>query len=392
MDKKAKEILEIIEQAGGGQARIVGGFVRDSILGIKTDDIDIASTLLPNQCLELFSSLGHKAVPTGIEFGTVTIVFKGQPFEITTLRKDLNCDGRHAEVTYSKDFKEDAERRDFTFNALYMDKNGNITDYFDGQKDLAAHIVRFIGDASERIKEDYLRILRMFRFQAKYGEGDIIPEQLTICANLKAGLKDISGERIHQEMFKLLSYKGQYISLKQMVESGILSTISGYSNDYFDLSNLQKFLNIQNDNVNPVSVLASILNLDSADLNLICDRWRLSKKERKFLTRLLASKEIDYSDIYIVRKNLRVQGKEEFLEYVKIAFSLGKVKEGDFLRLKAQIEKYEPRIMPVSANDLISLGVKPGKKMGQLLRRAEEFWERNNYQVGKEVLIKELGL
>ena len=169
MLKNAFEIIELINDAGG-EARIVGGAVRDYILNKNIKDVDIASTFEPADLTKILESQNIKVIPTGIDFGTVTAIFKEKPYEITTLRKDINCDGRHAKISYTNDWQEDAARRDFTFNALYMDVNGKIYDYFKGQEDLAKGIVRFIGNANERIKEDYIRILRMFRFFAYYGK------------------------------------------------------------------------------------------------------------------------------------------------------------------------------------------------------------------------------
>jgi len=195
--------------------------------------------------------LYFKAIPTGIDFGTITVVYEGKNFEITTLRSDVNCDGRHAEVKFSNDFKQDAARRDFTFNALYMDIDGKIYDYFNGQKDLKAGVVRFIGNAKDRIEEDYLRILRMFRFHAKYGKGNILAQQIEISSNLKEGLNNISGERIHQEMFKLLSYNDIFSTINQMLASGILGLISSLNSNDFNIKALNKLEDVSVKSLNP---------------------------------------------------------------------------------------------------------------------------------------------
>ena len=176
---------------GEGRAtRIVGGAVRDALLGRDVTDADLATVLLPADVIARAEAAGLKTVPTGIEHGTVTVVSGGRPFEVTTLRRDIETDGRHAVVRYSTDWKEDASRRDFTMNALYCDMSGEVFDPLGGLADLRASRVRFIGRAEDRIREDYLRILRFFRFFAWYGEGRPDPDGLRACARLKSGLCD----------------------------------------------------------------------------------------------------------------------------------------------------------------------------------------------------------
>ena len=188
----------------GGDARFVGGVVRNTLLGLAVKDIDIATPLPPDEVMRRLKRANIRAVPTGIDHGTITAIVDGRPFEVTTLRRDVSTDGRHAAVTYTTDWREDAARRDFTINALYASADGEIFDYHGGLADLAQGRVRFIGDARARIREDYLRILRLFRFHAWYGKGDIDPDALNAVAHEKAGLAKLSGERIQQEFLRLL--------------------------------------------------------------------------------------------------------------------------------------------------------------------------------------------
>ncbi|HEX8055161.1 MAG TPA: CCA tRNA nucleotidyltransferase, partial [Novosphingobium sp.] len=199
------ELAELIAALGNENARYVGGAVRDTLLGLDVKDIDLATTLLPETVMERLNAAGIRAVPTGIEHGTVTAVLHGGPVEITTLRHDVSTDGRRATVAFAEDWREDAARRDFTINALYADPaTGEIFDYFGGLTDLAARRVRFIGDARQRIREDHLRILRYFRFQARFGSEPADAESQTACAELSATLKGLSRERIGMEFLNLL--------------------------------------------------------------------------------------------------------------------------------------------------------------------------------------------
>ena len=183
-----------------GDGRFVGGAVRNALLGWPVNDIDIAVPMPPEETLKRLEVAGIKAVPTGFEHGTVTAIVNGRPFEVTSLRQDIATDGRHAIVAYTDDWEEDSARRDFTMNALYAGADGEIFDYHGGVDDLLAGRVRFVGDAGQRIREDYLRILRLFRFHAWYGKGDMDPDALRAAADAKAGLAQLSGERIAKEI------------------------------------------------------------------------------------------------------------------------------------------------------------------------------------------------
>src|SRR5262245_11070921 len=203
---KAAETRAVMDAltAGGGEARFVGGCVRNALIGVPVSDIDIATPLTPDEVTRRIEAAGMRAVATGIEHGTVTAVVRLQPdevktFEITTLRRDVTTDGRRATVAFSTDWEEDAGRRDFTMNALYADATGAVFDYVGGIDDLQARRVRFIGDPARRIAEDYLRILRLFRFHAWYGRGEVDAEGLLACKAARREIKTLSGERIQKE-------------------------------------------------------------------------------------------------------------------------------------------------------------------------------------------------
>ncbi len=209
--------------------RFVGGAIRNSLLKLKVEDVDVATKLTPQKVTELLEKSNIRAIPTGIKHGTVTALIDGKNFEITTLRSDISCDGRHAKVSWSSDWQEDARRRDFTMNALYLSAGGELFDYFCGTEDIEKGIVRFIGNPKERIAEDYLRILRFFRFFAYYGKGTINEEGLAACTSLAEGINNLSGERLQQEMLKILESVKAKETLEIMNKSGVLKYSLGFS-------------------------------------------------------------------------------------------------------------------------------------------------------------------
>ena len=211
----------------GEEARVVGGAVRNALLAEPIGEIDVATTALPTEVIRRAQAAGFKAVPTGIEHGTITVVVHGQPFEVTTLREDVETFGRHAKVAFGRDWKRDAERRDFTMNALSAARDGAVYDYVGGLADVAARRVRFIGDAAARIAEDYLRILRFFRFHAAYGEGAPDPAGLAACIAGRAGLDQLSRERVRAELLKLLLAKRAVPVIAAMAEAGLLDRVLG---------------------------------------------------------------------------------------------------------------------------------------------------------------------
>jgi len=224
IEPRARAVIEVLTK-NGGAARFVGGAVRNALLGEAVGDIDIATPLVPDEVMQRLQAARLGAVPTGIAHGTITAVSGGKPFEITTLRRDVETFGRRAVVAYTTNWAEDAARRDFTINALYADQDGVVFDYFDGLADLAARRVRFVGDATTRIREDYLRILRLFRFHAWYGRGEFDEEALAAATAEKAGLKLLSGERVQKEMLRLLEASDPSPALEQMERAKILAQI-----------------------------------------------------------------------------------------------------------------------------------------------------------------------
>ena len=225
-EARLSHLLAVLDGAGE-ESRVVGGAVRNALLAEPIGEIDVATTALPAEVIRRAQAAGFKAVPTGIEHGTITVVVHGQPFEVTTLREDVETFGRHAKVAFGRDWKQDAERRDFTMNALSAARDGAVYDYVGGLADVAARRVRFIGDAAARIAEDYLRILRFFRFHAAYGEGALDPAGLAACIAGRAGLDQLSRERVRAELLKLLLAKRAVPAIAAMTEAGLLDRILG---------------------------------------------------------------------------------------------------------------------------------------------------------------------
>ncbi|MGH6832995.1 MAG: CCA tRNA nucleotidyltransferase, partial [Methyloceanibacter sp.] len=267
----------------GVETRAVGGAVRDALLGLPVSEIDLATTALPEQVMALARKAGLKAVPTGIEHGTVTVVVDGVPFEATTLRRDVETFGRHATVAFTKNWEEDARRRDFTLNALYAGSNGTVFDPLGGYADLAAGRVRFIGDAEARIKEDYLRILRFFRFNAYYGKGPLDPGGLQACVRLRGGLDQLSAERVWAELKRLLVAPQAVGAVEALFDYGFLPGLLGgvpRLERFKKLVAIEEALGLARDAIVRLAALAVFVAEDAERLAV---RLRLSNAEQAVL-------------------------------------------------------------------------------------------------------------
>ena len=280
----------VVAALGPGNARIVGGAVRDALLGLTVQDVDIATPLAPQEVVARLTAAGLKAVPTGIAHGTITAVALGQTFEVTTLRRDVATDGRHATVAFSTEWREDAARRDFTINALYADPDTwDISDWFGGLADLEARRVRFIGDPATRIAEDHLRILRFFRFHARFGLGKPDAEGLAACTAHANDLLALSRERIRDEVSKLLAVADPAPVVGTMLAAGIFAPVLP---EVTDLARLQRLVATETGQGAPVAWLrrlAALLPADAAVLDDIAVRLRLSKAERRRLVAMAAA-------------------------------------------------------------------------------------------------------
>ena len=384
----SKYFLTIIEhlRANGGQARIVGGAVRDALVGIANSDVDIATDLEPQQVIDALVSHKIKVIPTGIRFGTVTAIIKGESFEITTLREDLSCNGRHAKVKYSHDFMQDAARRDFTINALsYCPTTHVIYDYFDGIKDLQAGRVVFIGDANARIAEDHLRILRFFRFSCRYAKM-IDKNSLEACIGAKGSLNKLSRERIKSEMDALLNLQKSPSILSVMFEAGILQKIFPITN-YDEQMHLRALKLADIFCIKPKLVLLYsllFLQVHEVSINQLVN-LKFSRVESKFIVKLLELKEFDDPELLATKlKNIWLEDAS-YLQYFIFASAI--MTDNGFIqnlynKLKARVRP----AFPVNGKDLISLGYS-GKKVGSLLELLKRKWLESDFSLGKTALI-----
>ena len=370
-------VLDALEK-DGGTARFVGGVVRNAILRREITDVDVATALVPNEVVRRLDAAGIKAVPTGIDHGTVTAIVDGRSIEVTTLRRDVATDGRHATVAFSTDWKEDAGRRDFTMNALYASRDGEVFDYFGGVDDAKAGRVRFVGEATKRIREDYLRILRLFRFHAWYGKGEIDAETLRAAAAEKEGLAKLSGERIQTEMLKLLAAENPAPVLRLMAASGILPQILPGP---LMIPRLERLSEIDAEAFfapDPTLRLAALLPPDTATVDGIAERWRLSNAQRERLEAFAGTKEkiVSYLSVREVHKLLYRLGVERFKDIVFMRWAEDPKLSNtmSWRALLAQADSWQRPKFPVTGRQVMLAGVPEGPKVGDVLAELEEWW------------------
>jgi poly(A) polymerase len=374
---RSAEVLSVIA-ALGGEGRFVGGAVRNSLMGREVADVDIATPLAPDEVVRRLQAASIRAVPTGIEHGTVTAVAGGKAFEVTTLRRDVATDGRRATVVFTTDWREDSERRDFTLNALYAAADGELFDYHNGLEDLRAGRIRFIGDASERIREDYLRILRLFRFHAWYGKGELDADALRAAAAAKDGLKQLSGERVAKEMLKLLEAEDPVPSLRVMAASGILGEVLSGS---LNFARLERVAAIDADCFfapDPLVRLAALLPADVSAAAAVAERWKLSNAQADRLADIAGAREkiVSYLSIKEVRKLLYRLGPQAFKDrvFLKWAEDLKQVTTMQWRALLALGDAWVRPEFPVNGRQVMLAGVPHGPLVGEILEELEEWW------------------
>ena len=344
----------------GHEIRIVGGAVRDAVLGKTPKDIDLATTATPAEMISLAQNNNLKYIETGLQHGTITVVINGEPYEITTLRIDTETDGRHATVEWTRSFKEDAARRDLTFNAMSIDMQGNLYDYFGGVQDLKKGSAKFVGNTEKRIEEDYLRILRYFRFLGKQPNPSENIEDLNKIKQRAHGLHNISGERIWAELSKILSGNNIQLILTQMQKSGVLNAI-GIDKD--DFSNAEKTTRLGAD---PITTLCHLLK-NEFSLTKINDRYKLTKKEMQTGIYILAHAEINMKENKWWQERL-VLWNDDRSTLIQLALF------NHDSPLSQEIEKFTIPTFDVTGKDLIQQGYKPGPQLGQELKRQKQEW------------------
>jgi poly(A) polymerase len=365
-------------EAPGEETRLVGGAVRDALLGRRVEDIDLATTLLPEEVVARARATGLKPVPTGIAHGTVTVVAEGEPFEVTTLREDIETDGRHAVVRFGRDFAQDAARRDFTINALSATPDGRIHDTVGGLADLAAGRVRFIGEARQRIREDYLRVLRFFRFHARYGAGAPDPEGLAAAIAARDGLALLSRERVRGELLKLLVARGAPAVVAVLSGTGLLQRLTGGVGDLGRLARLAA----AEPAPDPVRRLAALAVRSAADAERLRETLRLSKAEHARLL-LYAGAEAALHGALApltepdIRRLVALHGPVAAADAALVLEGEPRPvltrEAGGLLARFAAGEERVP-VLPVTGAALVAAGAPPGRGLGQGLAAARHAW------------------
>lgn len=378
----APETVAVLDALAGDRAetRFVGGGVRDALLGLEIADVDLATTLEPEETMRRLKAAGLKAVPTGLAHGTVTAVVDGHGFEITTLRRDVATDGRHAEVAFTDDWRADAARRDFTINAMSSGRDGRVFDYFGGRDDLAAGRVRFVGDAAERVGEDYLRILRFFRFFAWYGSGVIDADGLAACRKGVDGLTRVSAERMRTELLRLLSAPDPGPALSAMRGVGVMQALIGHRAS--DISELLAIERAAGHGPDPILRLAALAPGDGEALTAAL---RLSRKERQALLRLGSPWTDLGRDADGWRRVIYRQGVEAFRRRTILAASVG---EGvQLIPRLTEAKAWRPKTFPVRGRDLIALGLPAGPAVGAMTAKLEAHWVGKDFAPAQADLL-----
>jgi poly(A) polymerase len=372
---------------GGVEARFVGGCVRDALLGRAIVDIDLATPAPPQDVTRLLSAARFKVVPTGLKHGTLTAVVPPRHFEITTLRRDVENFGRHAKVAFTDDWAEDARRRDFTMNALFLDQEGRVFDPVGGLPDLRAGRVRFVGDAEQRIREDVLRLLRFYRFHAHYGRGEPDAAARAACRKLAPLLPGLSGERVQAELLKLLGAPDPVPTLRLMVEDGVLAVLLPEA-ARIELVGAVAALEPERDRVRR---LAALLTPDRVAALAVSQRLRVSNEIRDRLVDLAdPAWPVDLDgDARAQRRALRHLGLNRYRDLVVLrGAETGAVERAR--ALFAEAPALAPPDFPIKGRDVTRLGLSPGPKVGRLLREVEEWWEAGDFRADRAACLARL--
>lgn len=377
-----KKIVEALSINHSKTIFFVGGCVRDSLLNLTVKDIDIGVPYPPDKTVCYLKSAGIKSIPTGIKHGTITAIIDEHIFEITSFRSDIDTDGRHAEVSYTDQWQEDAKRRDLTINGLYMGHKGHVYDMVGGIDDLQQGIIRFIGNPQKRIQEDYLRILRYFRFYARYGKQDISDDTADAILKEKHGLASLSKERVREEVFKLLAEGQTEKSFIEMNKLGIFEEIGFPEHCSFELfTEISKISNID--------ILTKFLALayeNKVDAKLLYRHMQFSNQEKKVLEKILTMQ------LY-QSPNTPVWLKERYIhsdQIVKYLFLLSWAAQPklDWQKEYDQLFAQDLPILPINGHDIQAFGTQDGKEIGKLLETAESYWLEHNFTpTKKEILL-----
>ncbi|MGO1118751.1 CCA tRNA nucleotidyltransferase [Rhodovibrionaceae bacterium A322] len=372
----------------GQDVRFVGGCVRDALLGSPVHDLDIATPDVPDRVMSLLAAAEIKALPTGIKHGTITAVINHQPFEITTLREDVETDGRWATVAFTDSWARDAARRDLTINALSCRPDGRVFDYFDGLSDLKAGRVRFVGKAADRMAEDYLRVLRFFRFHARFAKGPVDPEALAAARESAPALLQLSGERVRSELLRLMVCADPLPTVEVMQTQGILRDLLPEARN---LKALEKLLALRPD-ASALLRLAAWLEGSIETAQDLSERLRLSNEETRLLSDYLASPRLDPAalgeagDQAALKLLFYRRGVDHGLDLLALQLArqtppLDQQQSTDVWQQALSLSQgWQMPVFPVTGADLLAQGLTPGPEIGRMLRKLEDWWIAQDYQ------------
>ena len=388
------QVFDLFETYQKNSIFVVGGAIRDALLNREITDIDFATPLEPKTITEILNKENIKFIDVGINHGTVTAIINERKFEITTFRDDIFTDGRHAQVSFSNSLEEDALRRDFTINAMYLDKSGNLIDPTDGKKDLENRVVRFIGRPDERIKEDYLRILRYFRFLALFG--DISPDaevMKTISANLDK-LSVVSKERQWNELKSILTLTAPNNAISAMSEIGLLDDYfngTGINDAFVNLIEIESKISFS---IDPILRLSTLIENSLDKANTIIKKLPLSKSESTDLLKLctLNKKVVSYMSMKEVRYLLYLLGRDGFQKQILVTWAkdANNKNEVNWRSLYEVAQSWEKPSFALTAKDVINMGISQGPMVGDILKEVEDWWAENDFIDDKFSLIERL--
>ena len=388
------QVFDLFETYQKNSIFVVGGAIRDALLNREITDIDFATPLEPKTITEILNKENIKFIDVGIDHGTVTAIINERKFEITTFRNDIFTDGRHAQVSFSNSLEEDALRRDFTINAMYLDKSGNLIDPTDGKKDLENRVVRFIGRPDERIKEDYLRILRYFRFLALFG--DISPDaevMKTISANLDK-LSVVSKERQWNELKSILTLTAPNNAISAMSEIGLLDDYFngiGINDAFVNLIEIESKISFS---IDPILRLSTLIENSLDKANTIIKKLPLSKSESTDFLKLctLNKKVVSYMSMKEVRYLLYLLGRDGFQKQILVTWAkdANNKNEVNWRSLYEVAQSWEKPSFALTAKDVINMGISQGPMVGDILKEVEDWWAENDFIDDKFSLIERL--
>ncbi len=395
----APETVAVLDAlaAAGAKARFVGGCVRDTLVGRAVGDIDIATDAVPERVVKALEAAGIKAVPTGIDHGTITAVADGKPFEITTLRRDVETFGRHATVAFTGDWKEDAARRDFTINALSLDRDGTLHDPFGGVADLRAGRIRFVGEPEARIEEDVLRLLRFFRFHAHYGRNGLDPAGLAACRKMAPRLASLSAERIWSELGKLLLASDPGAVLRVMLANGVTGVVLPEATEF---ERLDRLVGLEADAATrwPAVVAADALRrlgalvaVDAPGADALARRLRTSNAQRERLVAIARDLGAPPAlpDDRAIRRTLYRMPRDQFVDMALVLWAAkgGPAPWRDALALAV---RWTAPAFPIAGRDVSALGIPQGPRIGALLHAVEDWWIAEDFRPDRDACLARL--